>query len=46
MLSHLEEKVIDNYYSDKKRERKIYHIIRKKNIILITLYKLNLPSDE
>ena len=31
MLSHLEEKVIDNYYSDKKREKNISHY-KKKNI--------------
>ena len=34
MLSHLEEKVVDSYRSDKKKEKqrkeKIYHVMRKK----------------
>ena len=45
MLFCLEEKIIDNYLSNKKKY--IYHVLRKKKKkLLIPLYKLNLPSDE
>ena len=39
MLSHLEEKIIDNTYrSNKNKTKKICHDLRKKVTFLITLY--------
>ena len=41
----LKKKIIHNYCFNKKLE-KICHVLSKKVILLITLYKLNLTSSE
>ena len=46
MLSHLQEKIIESCRSNKKIRKNTSCFKTKNGIIMIKLYKLNLPSDE